>query len=164
MLGFPKIAFFGANHFADRLPRSRAWGVWNKLPENSGLSFSEAELIWFKGAGFQRTIRFDHYWNGALRASEKSGERRAHPTQKPVVLMGKIIRLLTIAGDRVLDPYMGSGTTGVACAKMGRKFIGIEIEREYFDVACRRIEETHAQPSLFVETPPPARNKQQDLL
>lgn len=53
----------------------------------------------------------------------------------------------------VLDPFMGSGTTGVACAKMGRKFIGIEIEPKYFDIACKRIEEAYKQPDMFVELP-----------
>lgn len=56
-----------------------------------------------------------------------------------------------VKGDRILDPFMGSGTTGVACAKMGRGFIGIEIEPKYFDIACRRIDEALRQPDMFVE-------------
>jgi len=75
-------------------------------------------------------------------------EFAGHPTQKPVALMqwclGLIPKALTI-----LDPFMGSGTTGVACANLGRKFIGIEIEPKYFDIACKRIEIAYSQPLLF---------------
>jgi len=78
-----------------------------------------------------------------------------HPTPKPVDLMGRIIRNSSDRDDVVLDPFMGSGTTGVACVKLGRKFIGIEIDRKYFDIACRRIEEAYAQPDMFVEAEKP---------
>ncbi len=57
-------------------------------------------------------------------------------------------------GETVLDPFMGSGTTGVACAKLGRRFIGIEIDESYFDIACRRIEEAYRQPDMFIEPAP----------
>ena len=66
------------------------------------------------------------------------------------------------AGETILDPFMGSGTTGVACAKLGRRFIGIEIEPRYFDIACRRIEEAYRQPRLFAEPAP--KPKQTDML
>ena len=59
----------------------------------------------------------------------------------------------TDPGETVLDPFMGSGTTGVACAKLGRKFIGIEIEPKYFDIACKRIEEAYSQGDFFIERP-----------
>lgn len=71
-----------------------------------------------------------------------------HPTEKPVALMEHFVRL---TNGSVLDPFMGSGTTGVACMKLGRKFIGIEIEERYFDIACKRVEEAWAQPRLFDE-------------
>lgn len=76
-----------------------------------------------------------------------------HPTEKPLQLMRKIIR--NVNGNVVCDIFMGSGTTGVACAKLGRKFIGIEIEPKYFDIACRRIEAAYKQPDLFIERPKP---------
>jgi site-specific DNA-methyltransferase (adenine-specific) len=76
-----------------------------------------------------------------------------HPTQKPVALMEAILRWTS---GIVLDPFMGSGTTGVAALKLGRKFIGIEIEPKYFDIACRRIEEAWKQPRLFDEPKPKA--------
>ena len=73
---------------------------------------------------------------------------KLHPHQKPVQLMQNLI---SWQNGVTLDPFMGSGTTGVACAKMGRKFIGIEIEPKYFDIACKRIEEAYKQPDMFVE-------------
>jgi DNA modification methylase len=76
-----------------------------------------------------------------------------HPTEKPVQLMWAVVRWTS---GTVFDPFMGSGTTGVACAKLGRKFIGIEIEPKYFDIACRRIEAAYKQPDLFIEKPKPA--------
>lgn len=77
-------------------------------------------------------------------------DNELHPTQKPLQLMQHIVKW---TAGTVLDPFMGSGTTGVACAKMGRKFIGIEIEPKYFDIACKRIEEAYKQPDMFVELP-----------
>lgn len=74
-------------------------------------------------------------------------EYAGHPTQKPVALMEKLARKTT--GGAVLDPFMGSGTTGVACMNLGRKFIGIEIEPKYFDIACERIENAQRQAKLF---------------
>ena len=75
-----------------------------------------------------------------------------HPTEKPVQLMWQVTRWTE---GTILDPFMGSGTTGVACVKLGRKFIGIEIEPKYFDIACRRIEAAYAQPDFFVQPPAP---------
>lgn len=76
---------------------------------------------------------------------------RVHPNEKPVALMARLLRKCPTG--IVLDPFMGSGTTGVACAKMGRKFIGIEIDERYFDIACRRIEAAYAQPDMFISQP-----------
>ncbi len=73
-------------------------------------------------------------------------ERGLHPNQKPVALIEYFVRTYTKEGDTVLDPYMGSGTTGVACLRAGRKFIGVELEQKYFDIAKRRIEEAQASP------------------
>ena len=80
-----------------------------------------------------------------------AGENHGHPTQKPVPLMSHIIKLSVRQGGTALDPFMGSGTTGVACAQLGRKFIGIEIEPKYFDIACERIERAYSQGRLFAE-------------
>jgi site-specific DNA-methyltransferase (adenine-specific) len=95
-------------------------------------------------------------WNGGGRHAfwtfPKHGEN-GHPTEKPVPLYSVWVRDFTDHGDVCLDPFMGSGTTGVACAKMGRTFIGIEIDERYFDIACRRIEAAMSQPDLFIEQP-----------
>ena len=79
-----------------------------------------------------------------------------HPTEKPVALMRAVIEWTR---GTVLDPFMGSGTTGVAAVKLGRKFIGIEIEPKYFDIACRRISEALKQPDMFIERPAPAKQE-----
>ena len=80
-------------------------------------------------------------------------EFEGHPTQKPVDLMRWLIGKV-VPGASILDPFMGSGTTGVACMNLGRRFIGIEIHEPYFDIACRRIEQAWKQPRLFEEPTP----------
>lgn len=99
-------------------------------------------------------------WDGVKRDSE-IGERVEHATQKPVKLMQACISHLPDTAQTILDPFMGSGTTGVACAKMGRRFIGIELDEGYFDIACRRIEDAYRQPDLFIE--PPAKQVQHEI-
>lgn len=75
----------------------------------------------------------------------------AHPTEKPLTLMNEMLNDFTNKDQTILDPFMGSGTTGVACVKLGRKFIGIELEEKYFDIACRRIQKAYDQPDIFIE-------------
>ena len=131
---------WGGNYF--QVPPAAGWLVWDKI--NSG-DFADCELAWSNRRGAVRIFR--HMWNGMLRASERSAPR-VHPTQKPVALMEWCVKQ---AGEpqSILDPFMGSGTTGVACMNLGRKFIGIEIEPRYFDIACRRIEDAQRQGRLF---------------
>lgn len=98
----------------------------------------------------------DHFWPSGRPQDVVHAPRTGndnHPTEKPVALMQSVIKWTS---GVVLDPFMGSGTTGVACARLGRKFIGIEIEPKYFDIACRRIEAAHKEPRLFghVESKP----------
>ena len=132
-------AVFGGNYYA--MPPSSCWLVWDK--ENTG-DFADAELAW---TNFPKAVRLIRYmWNGMLRAN---GEARGdHPTQKPIGVMKWAISHAPCS-DTVLDPFMGSGTTGVACMNLGRKFIGIEIEPKYFDIACRRIEDAQRQARMF---------------
>jgi site-specific DNA-methyltransferase (adenine-specific) len=107
--------------------------------------FADCELAW---TNLPKAVRiFRHMWNGMLRASER-GYPRVHPTQKPVALIEWCITQIA-APQSVLDPFMGSGTTGVACANLGRQFIGIEIEAKYFDIACERIDAAYRQHRLF---------------
>ena len=92
-------------------------------------------------------------------ASEKNG----HPCPKPLRFMQRLVMRCSLLSETILDPFMGSGTTGVACAKMGRSFIGIEIDPRYFDIACKRIEQAYAQPDMFVEQPPKPEQKALNL-
>lgn len=132
---------WGGNYFG--LPAAPKWLVWDK--ENGDNDFADCELAWTDLPGAVRTFR--HMWNGMLRASERNAPR-VHPTQKPILLMEWCI---TQAGEveSVLDPFMGSGTTGVACANLGKVFVGVEREQRYFDIACSRIEAAQAQTRLF---------------
>lgn len=87
---------------------------------------------------------------------------KGHPWPKPIKLIKKLVSHWSNAGDTVLDPYMGSGTTGMACAQMGRKFIGIEIEPKYFELSCRQIEAAYAQPDILIT--PPAKQEAMQLV
>lgn len=141
---------WGWNNYPDRLPRG-ACLVWLKRNDGAFGSFlSDAELAWMsKGHGV--------YCRRDLSNAAIANER-VHPTQKPVSLMRWCLDFVPKA-QTILDPFMGSGTTGVAAVQMGRDFIGIEREPKYFDIACKRIEEAYQQPSLFpAEKPKPAKN------
>lgn len=131
---------FGGNYF--KLPPTPCWLIWDK--QNSG-NFADAEMAWTNLKSAIRLIQWR--WNGMIR---KGNDIREHPTQKPVGVMEWCIQKLPNTAQTILDPFMGSGTTGVACAKLGRSFIGIERDPEYFDIACRRIEEAYKQPDMFV--------------
>ena len=143
---------WGGNYFSDYLPPSMQWLVWDKAQR--GFSLADCEFAW---SSQNKAARIFQYGRGnekgfAPKSQENKEYLRAHPTQKPVAVMKWCIGFLPDA-KTILDPFMGSGTTGVACAKMGRKFIGIEISEEYFEIACRRIEDAYAQPDMFVEQP-----------
>ncbi len=132
--------------------------------------FFTACLVWSKGRiGMGREFRKSHelilhcwqpttptFSDGVGRAdvlqySPVYSDERQHPAEKPVDL---IADLLLVSEGISLDPFMGSGTTGVACVNLGRKFIGIEIDEDYFNIACRRIEEAYQQPRLFEDVQP----------
>lgn len=134
------LCFWGGNYFSDQLPVTNDWLVWHKV--NDGRSFSECELAWTNFG--KQTRHLSHHW---------SGEEKEHPTQKPLAVM---LWCVQQAGDvaTVLDPFMGSGTTGVACAQLGKAFTGIERERRYFDIACERIARAQAQGTLLPPEPP----------
>jgi len=100
-------------------------------------------------------------WNGMIREGDERGQVRVHPTQKPLGLMRWCLEWVKGA-QTILDPFMGSGTTGVASIQLGRNFIGIEREPKYFDIACQRIEQALAQGQLF--EPPPRKQLQEALL
>ena len=145
-LGLPTI-MWGGNCFSSRLPDSTAWIVWVKISrQDADIRQSDCEMAWTNCLGRSRV--FTHLWIGAYRESE-SGVRNVHPTQKPVALMRWCLSFLP-DGCTVLDPFCGSGTTGVACIQTGRRFIGIELEEKYAAISRRRIAD--AAP-LFVAPP-----------
>lgn len=125
---------WGGNYFS--LPISRCWLVWNK-PER-GFTLAEAELAW---TSRDAPIRVFDY--------RRSDPDREHPTQKPLSLMTWCVLNFTKEGDTVLDPFMGSGTTGVACVQTGRNFIGVEIDPGYYAIAEKRIRQAQQQPPLW---------------
>jgi site-specific DNA-methyltransferase (adenine-specific)/modification methylase len=140
-----KICFiFGGNYFTDSLPQNNKWLVWDKVGEiKFSNPFSDCELIWTNLDG--NTINKFLLIQQGFISKEKE---RFHPTQKPVSIIKWIIENYTNENDTILDPFMGSGTTGVACVQTGRRFIGIEIEPKYFDIAVKRIKDAQQQMRL----------------
>jgi DNA modification methylase len=121
---------------------------------------------------YMKNIEFTIYlWKGRAKTinnpSSKQGisgrqiDQSDHPTEKPVWLMENYITNSSQHGQTVIDPFMGSGTTGVACVNLGRKFIGIELDPDYFDISCERIQKAYDQPNMFVE--PPTKATQEDM-
>ena len=139
-----EIIAWGGNYLAEVVGGCRSPLVWNKY--NSGMQYAEGEIAW---TNFERgTLRI---LNFPVMNGDQCGKKE-HPTQKPTKVMEWSIKQLKDQPEIILDPFMGSGTTGVACMNLGRKFIGIEIEEKYFDIACQRIREAYKQPRLFDET------------
>jgi site-specific DNA-methyltransferase (adenine-specific) len=148
-LAFPEVIMFGADHFYPRLPDSGRWLAWDKkagwLFEDN---FADVEFAWHSEEGAAKIISY--LWKGVRQDGEK-GLPKYHMSQKPIAVMEWLIKQLRGPAQIILDPFMGSGTTGVAAVKLGRQFIGIEIEPKYFDIACRRIEAATRQPDMLVE-------------
>jgi site-specific DNA-methyltransferase (adenine-specific)/modification methylase len=128
---------FGGNYYD--CPAAKCWLIWDKVNGNN--NFADCEMAWTNLPKAARLIRY--MWHGMLR--EKGAQRGDHPTQKPVEVMKWCIGHLPNPAETILDPFMGSGTTGVAALQIGRKFIGIEREPKYFEAACRRIRETSGE-------------------
>jgi DNA modification methylase len=148
LLSFERAVLFGANYYADKLPPSPSWIVWDKLDgltSKRALGFNDSadvELAWTNLGGPARLI--SDRWMGSIKGTERQ-ETRVHPTQKPVVLMKRIIEFWVKENETIFDPYMGSGSTLRAAKDLGRKAIGIEIEEKYCEIAIKRL----AQGTLF---------------
>lgn len=137
---------FGGNYYS--MPPSSCWLVWDKC--NGANDFADCELAWTNLKKAVRLIRFP--WSGFIMGG---GEKRGdHPTQKPVTVMTWALNHLPLGVHTVVDPFMGSGTTGVSCARLGCSFTGIEKEQKYFDAACRRIEAEYRQPRMRFDRAP----------
>lgn len=140
-LDYPAVVLFGYHHFAQQLPRGSVLVWLKKNPERLGTILSDCELAWEKGG--YGVYAFRCVWSGAARETENG--QHYHPTQKPVALMEWCINRNTNPGDMVLDPFAGSGSTGVACVRSGRPFVGIEKDPDYFAVAIQRIKAAYSQ-------------------
>lgn len=144
LFAFAEQLVWGAHRFSSRLPDGQ-WLVWDKREGLPVIDQGDCEAAWLNRTGPMRIVR--HRWAGLIvqSGSEEAKRQpgtshaapRLHPTQKPVAVMEWCIGF--IKSDAIIDPYMGSGTTGVACVNLGRKFIGIEISPEYFEIAKARI-------------------------
>ena len=140
-----ECVIWGGNYFTDLLPPSMRWLVWDKGQRN--FSLADCEFAWSSQQAAARVL--------TLPRAEALQDGKEHPTQKPVRLMTWCLDMHPKA-ITVCDPFMGSGTTGVACVQMGRKFAGIERERKYFDIACERIARAQAQGQLLPPETKPA--------
>nr|NTB07656.1 hypothetical protein [Agrobacterium fabrum] len=155
--------------------QAEAVGDWRDVLEGAGAKYKRS-MIWVKPDstpqlnGQMPAMGYESMplaWCGEGRSKWNAGGKRGvythltnqrdrdgrHPTEKPIPLMRELLADFTNAGETILDPFMGSGTTGVVCAKMGRKFVGIELDPKYFDVACERIEKAYSQGDMFVDAP-----------
>ena len=151
-----KVIVWGGNYFTDKLPVAQKWLIWDK--QNDPTTFADCEIAWSNLDGQTRMVRW--LWSGPYM---KEKEERFHPTQKPFGVMKWCIDQFPSDVGTILDPFMGSGTTGVAAVKKGKAFYGIEKEVKYFDIACRRISDALARPDLFIPTPA-LKPKQESLL
>ena len=132
-LHFREVILWGGNNFADKLPRSRGWLVWDKLGDKSPSAFGDCELAW---TSIDMSIRiFRQLWRGIVREGEENVANgpKLHPCQKPIALMMWCLGFMK--ADVILDPYMGSGTTLCAAKRLKRRAIGIDIEERYCEAA-----------------------------
>jgi DNA modification methylase len=137
---------WGGNYFS--MPASRCWLIWSKV--NAVPTMADFEMAW---TNLDRPSKRIELPVGRVTCG--------HPTEKPLPLMTWCLGFIPNA-QTILDPFMGSGTTGVACVKTGRKFVGIELDPEYFDIACKRIGDAYKQPDMFVA--PPSKPVQESLV
>ena len=144
--------------YPSNLPRQfRLWGLWGVRPNFANVPQPARNPEVSKVVNLSVS---SYDWWEQPQVKNTSPEKEDHPCQVPVTCVERVLRLVDAA--TVLDPFLGSGTTGVAAARLGRKFIGIEIEPKYFDIACRRIDEAYRQPRLFKDEAP--KPKQEALL
>lgn len=144
-LRFATVCLWGANNFASRLPDSRAWLVWDKrdgIPSNDQ---ADCEFAWTNRPGVARLMTC--YWNGGT--AKERNEARLHPNQKPVALLAWTLETCGIRDGLVIDPFMGSGSLGVACHRAGLRYLGVEIDPEHYATARERLTRETAQMLLM---------------
>lgn len=129
----------GGNYFTEYLPPSKHWLIWDKC--NPNLSFSEAEVAWVYDGKLMRI--FKHY------SARIDGEVKIHPTQKPIALYRWILTNYANAGDKILDTHVGSASSLIACEDMGFKYVGFELDEDYYRMSSERIKRHKAQVSIM---------------
>ena len=136
---------WGANYLWPHLYRTKQMFVWNKIIR--GMHFTDCEIAWCSG------------WKDASRMFDlmmgSSDGPKQHPTQKPLALMRWCLQQLPASAKTIIDPFAGAGSTEVAAAELGLGFVGVEMQEKYFDISCKRIEDTLRRPDLFGGTLPP---------
>lgn len=145
-LGVPAIALWGGNYFANHLPPSRCWLVWDK--ETNG-NFADAELAWTNQDKVVKILK--HQWSGLMKASER-GQRRVHPTQKPVALAEWVADTIAPKARTVIDLFLGSGSVLIAAQNRGLTCFGMEMAPAYIDVAVARWEAFSGLKASLAET------------
>ena len=143
--GSKNVIIWGGNYFADLLPSSSCWIVWDK---DNGTSYqADCELAY---TNFDTAVRKYRYrWWGLLQEDMKNKEKRIHPTQKPIRLYEWLLMNYAKDGDKILDTHLGSGSIAIACHNLGFDLEGYELDKEYFDAAKKRLEQHQAQKRLF---------------
>lgn len=140
---------WGGNYFADQLPISRGWIFWDKKIANSTTgNFSDGELAWTSFDRVLKKITYD--WIGFGYLNNSRGQKRIHPTEKPIDLYRKVLKEFATKGDKILDTHLGSGSIAVACHEEGFDLTACEIDVDYFNDAMERIKNDTAQTSLFL--------------
>lgn len=134
---------FGGNYFSEHLSPTKCFVVWDKMTGEN--SYADCEMAW---TSFDKAARlFRKQWIGAN--AKERGDERLHPTQKPLCLMEWVITMFSESGDLVADPFLGSGTTALAAERLGRRWIGCELNPEYIAIAEKRIDAERSQGRLF---------------
>lgn len=137
---------WGGNFFVESLPSSQGWIVWDKQ-RPKGVTFSDCELAF---TSFNVKLRiFRYMWNGMLQGNMKNKESKIHPTQKPVALYEWILHNYAKEGDIILDTHVGSGSSLIACRNTNHKYVGFEIDSEYYRLAKERLDAETAQMNIF---------------
>lgn len=136
---------WGGNYFIEEIHRNtQCWIVWDK--ERTG-GFADFEVAWTSFDRASRMFRFR--WNGMLQGDMSHKETRVHPTQKPVALYKWILNTFAKEGDVILDPMVGSGSSLIACRDTGHRYVGFEIDKTYYELAKKRIDQHEAQTNIF---------------
>ena len=136
---------FGGNYFIEEINKnSQCWIVWDK--DNTG-RFADGELAW---TSFNKAVRiFKYTWNGMIQQKGCDHEYRIHPTQKPVALYRWLLEHYAKEGDKILDTHVGSASSLIACREMGFKYVGFEIDPDYYREAKKRLDQAENQVNIF---------------